>query len=179
MKSIIKVSSVVLGYVAAWLLADWATARFDARLTAGDPANASGGMAAFGVMVFFLQAFAVLAMFPTALGLWCLRTVPAVWERGGRWSRYLAATGVLALLLFVPILQLNRSLTLARNEWLTLAFLLVGVRLVGALVCGALDALCALFSPSSEPRRQFLQAFLVEAVVFVLGFALFLWWPRT
>ncbi len=176
MKSYQKIAFVLLGYAAAWMIAVSMADAFDAKISAADPANAGGGMAAFGVMLYFLWVFGVLAMMPTALAIWFLRPHHRAWEAGVKVSRFAAATAVAALIASVPFLWWARDAAMSKQIWVLLGLLAVGVRLVGSLACGAVDLVALLFAPKAEYRVKFFWTGVIEGLAFAGGYALFLFW---
>ena len=65
-----KIGLVIGGYILACLMAS--AAMYINGLFIQDPAQASGGMSAFGDMILFTGAFGFLALFPTGLGIYFL-----------------------------------------------------------------------------------------------------------
>jgi hypothetical protein len=76
MNALAKTCIVVLGYVAAWLIADQALALHQ-WLTAADSRGADG-MYAFGDSLFFIAAFCLVALVPTGAAIYFLRQSQAL-----------------------------------------------------------------------------------------------------
>lgn len=169
-----KIALVLLGYAAAFMIAVCITYVSDAMISTAD-----AGMAAGGAVMRFLLVFEILAMVPTALAIWFLSPpTTRAWDVGVKVSRFAAATGVVALIAFVPILWWERNPAMSAQVWMGLAMLVVGMRLVGSLVFGAVDLVALLFAPKAEYRVKFLQTGVIEGAVFAGGIALFLHWPH-
>src|SRR5262249_12966386 len=75
----VKVAIVFFGYVLAVLAAVGAGLIYDSRFSPADQ-QASGGMIAFGELMFGAGVFALLSTVPTALALWLARRHRGLWE---------------------------------------------------------------------------------------------------
>jgi hypothetical protein len=78
MKALVKIGTVLAGYVAAVLVANAAVAVRFAH-TCGTDAQASPGMYAFGEGLLFIAVFGAVALVPTGLALWFLRPFRWFW----------------------------------------------------------------------------------------------------
>src|SRR6516225_3865573 len=74
-----KAALVLAGYVLAMVAGVVATWLYDLRFSPADQ-QASGGMIAFGELMFGAGVFAVVAAVPTALALWFVRHHRGTWE---------------------------------------------------------------------------------------------------
>ncbi len=174
MKGYQKIALVLLGYVTALTVA----VSIDNLLHPIRPVENSG-MEAGGFVLHFLLLFGVLAMIPTALTIRFLSPPSTgAWDAGVKVSRLVAATGVVALIAFVPILWWERNPAMSQHVCVGLAMPVVGVRVVESLAFGAVDLVALLFAPKAEHQVKFFQTGVIEGAVFAGGVALFLHWPR-
>ena len=153
MKPSAKVALIAGGYVLAGLVARAAVAIHAAATSAGR--DASGGMFAFSDSLYFLAAFGLVALVPTAAALIVMRPYPRFWLALTITGVTLATSGLLAVLAFLlarggtvgPFLRTAAGLSLARilvAPLVTLLLLLAGV---------------------IAPTRGFRTALIVSAVV--------------
>jgi protein-S-isoprenylcysteine O-methyltransferase Ste14 len=94
-----KISMVSAGYLAALVLAFLAVAVRMAT-TSGPDAQASSGMYAFGDALLFVAVFGTVGLLPTGLGLVFLRPYRPFWLILSTIGAVIAATAVIALVLF-------------------------------------------------------------------------------
>src|SRR5262245_27189325 len=95
-----KAGLVIAGYaaaIAAGVAAGWL---YDLRMAAM-PYDTSGGMYAFGQLLAFLAAFLVVALVPTLLWLWSLRSHSGFWNGLALAAIAFAAAGLVAVLTVV------------------------------------------------------------------------------
>jgi len=152
-----KLGAVLAGYLAA-LLAAGAAAFVRQFLIPNDPA--SGGMQAFGDLLFFLGIFGVLALVPTAVGLFWLRPIGKFWLVFSLAALALAATG--------PVAALTVRADHAR--WVVLD--LLGLpRVLGTPLFALAFLVSAFLAPTRFSRRLLLAASACEIVV--AGYAIF------
>jgi hypothetical protein len=158
---------LVLGGYAVALAAAFAALAASALLAQDDPAQASGGMQAFGDLLLFVAVFCIVALVPTALALWFLRAVPTFWLVLSIVSLALAATGPIAAAMIQHMDRLAGALV---------AFLSL-LRVLGAPLLAVGFAICALIAPTGRSRGALLAAAAIEGAVgaymvlclFVLG----------
>jgi hypothetical protein len=100
MKALVKVGTVLAGYVAAVLVANAAVAVRFAH-TCGTDAQASAGMYAFGDGLLFVAVFSAVALIPTGLALYFLRPCRWFWVAHSITAIAIAATALLAAALCV------------------------------------------------------------------------------
>ena len=166
MSSLSKLGLVLGGYALA-LAAAFAVSAVSALLAPNDPAQASGGMQAFGDLILFVGVFGVLALVPTALALWFLRAFPTFWLALSIAALALAATGPIAAAMIQRMDQLAGVLV---------AFLGL-LRVLAAPLLALGFAICALIAPTGRSRGALLAAAVIEGAVgaylvfclFVLG----------
>jgi hypothetical protein len=149
-----KLGVVLAGYAAALLVAGVANYVLDRLNTSPD---ASGGMQAFGDSLRFLGLFGFLALVPTALALYFLRSSERFWRVFSIGCLALAATGPVAAVM----LGGNHE-----SPWAGLFFGLFGVlRALGAPLLGLGFLVCAAIAPSWRSRRLLIPAAGIEFAV--------------
>src|SRR5580765_6776521 len=99
MKTPAKIGLVAVGYVAA-ILAATAAVAIRTALTPDAVEQASSGMYAFGDALLFIGVFSVIALIPTGIALFFLRPYPRFWRIVSGLCLAVAATGVVAAVLF-------------------------------------------------------------------------------
>src|SRR5262245_36853269 len=162
MKPAVKFGAVALGYVVAFAVASIAVAVHVAG-TSGPEAQAASGMYAFGDLVLFCGVFAVVALIPTALALYWLRTHRPFWLGLAALGLTIAATGVAAAVLFAVGRQAVEPSPLA----LWAAFSVLRILAAPAFAMGFL--LAAVLAPYRQPRIAFAGAAAAEAAVSAYG----------
>jgi hypothetical protein len=101
MSKLFKLGLVLLGYVLAFVAAYIISWLRERALQEMDPAQFSGGMQAFGDMLFFLGLFGALSLIPTAMALWFLRPFLKFWNFLSIAALYMASTAPVAVILFL------------------------------------------------------------------------------
>ena len=153
-----KLGVVLAGYVVAFLVASAAVEAW-ARLHPSP--DSSGGMQAFGDSLRVLGLFGFLAVIPTALGLYFLRSSERFWRIFSIGCLALAATG--------PVF----ALMLGRHHaslWAGLVFGFFGVlRTMGAPLLGFGFLVCAAMAPNRRSRWLLLPAATIEFAVGAYG----------
>jgi len=154
-----KLGIVLAGYFIAGFAAFAICAVLD-RLNRS--ADSSGGMQAFGVMLGCLGLFGLLALIPTALGLYYLRAFQKFWTIFPMLSLGLAATGLVAALM------LGRTFS---APWAALIFGLLGLlKVLAAPLFGLAFLVCTVLAPTQRSRRVLLAAAAIEFTVGAYGF---------
>ena len=131
----------------------------------------SQGMRAFGDFLLFLASFGLLALIPTAIALWHLRSVPRFWHGVAVFALALAATAPVAAVVF------PHSESAGAAAWLGFLALL---RILGAPVPGLAWLIAALIAPAPGPRRILLISAAIEFSVSaytVFSLAVLKRWP--
>jgi hypothetical protein len=162
MNPAVKLGTVALGYVVAFAVASIAVAVRVAN-TSGPEAQASSGMYAFGDLVVFCGVFGVVALIPTALALYWLRTHRPFWLGLSALGVVIAATGVAAAVLFALGRQAVEPSPLA--IWAAFSVL----RILAAPGFAVAFLLAAVLAPFSVPRFAFSGAAAAEAAVTAYG----------
>jgi hypothetical protein len=161
MKPSSKVVVVAGGYMAAFLLAS-AVVAVRVAGTSGPDAQASSGMYAFGDALLFVAVFGVSALAPTGAALYFLRPYRRFWTGLAALGVAVAATGVVAVVLFAVGRQA------APSPLATLAGVSV-LRILVAPVLAPAFLVCTILSPQRSTRFAFLAAAVVEVVVSTYG----------
>lgn len=160
---------MAVGYVVCGLIASAMVAiRVDA--TGGAARQSAGGMYGFGDAVMFAGVFGVCALVPTSAALVMLRTNRPFWRALSASGLTLAATGVVAAILF----GMNLGGPTSRlAQWSAISVL----RILATPLVALAFLMCAGLSPSRGFRFSFLIAAAVEVAVGVFGAVdLFLHW---
>ena len=132
-----KAALIAGGYVLAWLVAR-AVVAIHVAATSGADRDGAQGMFAFGDSLYFLAAFGLVALVPTAAALIVMRPYPRFWLGITITGVTLATSGLLAVLAFLlarggtmgPFLRTAAGLSVARilvAPLVTLLLLLAGV----------------------------------------------------
>src|SRR5579863_9161831 len=154
MSRLSKLGLVLSGYAAAMVIAFAVSYLLDLLNRSSD---ASGGMQAFGDFLRFLAIFGVLALSPTALALYFLRSFEKFWAALSIGSLTLAALGVLAALL------VGRT---QHSSWANSVVSFLGLmKILGAPLFGFGFLIFALFAPSRRSRWVFVTAAAIEFAV--------------
>jgi len=127
-----------------------------------DPSQASGGMQAFGDLLFLAGLFGFLSILPTALALYFLRQSEKFWTVLSIASVALAATGPLAA---ATIRSLDRS----NSSFALLGFFQL-LRVLGAFLLGLGFLVAAVFAPFRRARVLLLVSAGFEGVVSAYAF---------
>lgn len=160
MNKLLKVVLVITGYLGAFLAAGITFAFCQARAS-DDPAVYNSGMAAGGDGILVLAVFGAVALLPTALALYFLRSHEKFWNVFSILALALAATGPFAEVLGALIAKFQLD---QQPLWALLGFVSL-LRAGAAILLIAAFLLCALLAPQKPARRRFLMAAGIEAVV--------------
>ncbi|PYM08414.1 MAG: hypothetical protein DMD82_02570 [Candidatus Rokuibacteriota bacterium] len=153
-----KAALVCAGYVLALIAGGVASHMYNARVSAL-PFDTSGGMYAAGELLSALGAFLVVALVPTALGLWFLRRNGTLWRWIGFTALGFASAGLVAVLLPLMIHTPPRDPVL-------MAFSLLGLaQLLGVPLWTLALVLFALIAPTRPARRLLGAAIGIELVI--------------
>lgn len=150
--------SIATGYLLAAILATAGVWLYHSLATL-DPAEASGGMAAFGDLVLFMALFSLAALLPTAKILRLLRGSQAFWTGWSSLSLLVTATGV-----FMSALILAPGLVRA-GAFPTLD-MLAPLRVLIAAPLAMIFALSALVAPGVRAKWVFLICTGIELIGF-------------
>jgi hypothetical protein len=163
-----KAGLVLAGYglaVAASVVAGWL---YDLRFSPTDQ-QASGGMIAFGELMFGAGVFAAVSAVPTALGLWWVRRHRGTWEWFSIASLAFALVGVLGVLALLTATR--ESAGTPAIAWMSV----LGIAQVfGAPIWIGGFALFAWLAPGRDLRRRMLVAVAIEIAIGVAGLARYL-----
>jgi len=167
LKTSTRLLLLLAGFAAAFALSVGALL---IRLSLPEPtdAAASAGMSAFGDALFFLAAFGVLSMVPTAAGLWLFRDSPTLWRVLAALALLVAASGLAAIALIAA--QRWRPEILAKPVT-GLATDLSVLRLLPAPLIMFALAVAGIIAPPSPARRTIWLCLGVEALVGVAAVA--------
>jgi len=157
-RALLKIGSVVSGYVAAFVIASAVTA-VRVALTSGPDAAAYSGMLAFGDAFLWLNVFGICASVPTAAALYFLRPYRRFWELVGLTAVVVAATGVMSAVLY----YFGRAAE--GLEFLGAWAQISPLRMLIAPLLALIFLVCALVAPRGSPRIALLLAALMEMVV--------------
>ncbi|HEX4825801.1 MAG TPA: hypothetical protein VFV19_15980 [Candidatus Polarisedimenticolaceae bacterium] len=155
MKPAAKVALIAGGYVAAWLAAKAVVAIHGAGRHGAEAMNV------FGDSLYFLAAFGLVALIPTAVALISLRPYPRFWLGLTITGVTLATSGLLAVTAFLlarggrmgPFMQTAAGLSVIR------------------ILAAPLVTLLLLVAGVTAPTRGWRIALLVSAAVECVGFA--------
>ncbi|MBI5568011.1 MAG: hypothetical protein HY870_24145 [Chloroflexi bacterium] len=167
MTRLVKASLVLGGYAAAFFAAS-ATVAVHIALTSGPVAQASSGMYAFGDFVLFVAVFGLLALVPTALGLYFLRPIGKFWSSLSVLAVVVAVSGVVA----AGLIMLTFG-TITGTIWNFISAILL-LRVMGAPLLAVGDLVSALIAPAKQPRRRLLIGAAIECAVSVFAALRFL-----
>jgi len=160
---LIKIGAVLVGYIAAFLIAS--AAMWLCMLhTQGPQVQASDGMSDFGDLFLFLYVFGIAALFPTGLALYFFRPARAFWAVLSIVCLTIAVTG-----LFSAIVIALASSQPYQSFWGTLASIGVLPMLVAPLLALAFG-LATSFAPARRSRWTLFGATLIEGVVATYAF---------
>lgn len=150
-----KIGIVLAGYVIAPLAA-FAAIYLRDLATAGTDAQASSGMYAFGDSILFLVVFGVLALAPTALGLYFLRPFEKLWTGLALLCLAFSIAGLVAVLANATLI--HASTDYQSNPYLALLSLAGVLDIFGAPLFLVAYLLLALIAPSWRSRLLLLVA---------------------
>ena len=158
---VVKVAIVLAGYVVAIEVAN-VTLLLYQLATQGPDAQASAGMYAFGDFTLYVTVFCLMALIPTGLGLWFLRSSGRFWN--------LMSKGVLAFAMTGP----PAALVLRFMSGFPLLSALAFFRVFAAPLLYLGFMLCAFIARERADRRRLFVATLLELLVTLyLLFSLF------
>jgi 23S rRNA (adenine1618-N6)-methyltransferase len=140
MRAPAKVGIVVVGYLAALVVAWIATMAYIGLTPAVDRHGASG-MTAFGDGLLFLAAFGVVAVPATGAGLYFLRPYPAAWRVLSVAAVVLNATGIAAVGLYFA--GRDAAAGSALSQWSALAVFRILMAPLAGLALADLRRVCA------------------------------------
>ena len=152
-----KILLVLGGYVLAFLIA-LGGAVLQSVLKSADITQGSPGMSAFGDLMFFMGAFALLCVPPTLLGLWFLRKSTLFWN--------LAAGAVLAFAFTAPLAEGTRSYIQwagLYHDWGVWVDLVALLRTFGTPILAIASGLCAFIAPTPKTRWALCLAAAIES----------------
>jgi hypothetical protein len=152
-------AAIVLGGYVASLLAAYAAVHVRNATLDVSPADASGGMYAFGDMLLFLGVFGVCSLVPTVLALWFLRGVPRLWTILSAIAIALAAGAVISACI-LPLTARTASPPAAVAAISFVALLLM----FAAPILAAAFLLSAVVAPTRRTRLMLAGAAAVEVV---------------
>jgi len=166
----VKAAIVLGGYSFACLVSFVAVAVYDRRFSPADNQQ-MGGMIAGGEMMYGAGVFVLVALVPTALGLWFLRRHRPSWS--------VLSIGCLAFALF-GLAAAFRMLAARSTPSPALAlFDLFGLaQLLGSPLWIAAFGLFALLAPARDLRIRMLVALGIEVVIAGCAFVHFVAAPR-
>jgi hypothetical protein len=156
MKTLSKVGVVLGGYAAAFSVACVLVYIRQLR-TSGPDAQASAGMYAWGDFTLFVTSFTVMALIPTALGLYFLRPYKNFWIVLSVAAIAVAITGPVGAALSALCLNFPRL----GSPWQMLGALGF-LRAMGAPLLAMTFLVCAAFAPAKRPRWAMLTATVFE-----------------
>lgn len=152
-------ATVILGLVASVGVA-MAAVWLRAYLFPLPPAEASGGMAAFGDFLLFVGVFSLAAIVPTALLFRMLQSSPAFWIVWSSVAALLTATGLVAGVAYV-------TPSLIRAQQFQMIHTIAPLRVLGAVPLAIGFILSAVLAPQRGTKKIFLGCAGVEFVTTV------------
>ena len=158
MRPLLKVSVVLAGYVATFVLASMVVA-VRVALASEPDAQASSGMYAFGDAALWVAVVGTVGPLPTGLALFFLRPVRTSWTLLAGVGLVVAATGAAALILYI----VGRAAT--PPSVLSAAAALTPLRMLPAPLFAVAFLVGGLISPYQAPRWTLWAAAGVEIVV--------------
>lgn len=156
-----KLAIVLAGYALALLAGCASMVIYDHRFSPADQ-QAYGGMIAGGEMMYGGGVVALLALIPTALALWFIRTARWIWLVFAIAGLAFAIAGLAA-----TITLLATSGHMDRSVPLMISDLLATVQMFGSPIWVAGFGLFALLAPTPALRRSMLVAVAFEVVIAV------------
>ena len=158
LRPLLKISVVLAGYVATFVLASMVVA-VRVALTSGPDVQASSGMYAFGDAALWVAVVGTVGLLPTGLALFFLRPVRTFWTLLAGVGLVVAATGAAALILYI----VGRAAT--PPSVLSAAAALTPLRMLPAPLFAVAFLVGGLISPYQAPRWTLWAAAGVEIVV--------------
>ncbi len=159
MKGRTTVAVVVGGYIAA-LVVGAAAVALRSWMFPLPPAEASGGMAGFGDLLFFGLVAGVASLVPSGIALRGLRTAQSFWRPASFTVLAVAVTGPLAIAIFA-----TESHRPDPSAFVAMLGFFSLMRLFGSPVLTPLWSLSALLCPEQPARRTLFAAAALEALV--------------
>jgi hypothetical protein len=153
-----KAGVVIAGYAAAVGAGALAAWLYDVQMAAM-PYDTSGGMYAGGQILQSLAAFLVVALVPTLLWLWFLRSHTRFWNGLGLAAIAFATVGLIAVLM--PLASRGST----QNVGLLLLSLIALSQLLGVPGWCVAFGLCACIAPTWQARRKLIIAVGIELVI--------------
>jgi len=144
---------LVAALAAGWLY-DWRMSKM--------PYDTSGGMYAGGEMLTSIAVFLAVALLPTLLGLWYLRTNHRAWRLLESAALVFAAVGLVASLTF--------GHTPGRSGAMVLLELLGLAQLLGVPLWALAFTVFAVLAPKRESRRALVVSVAIELVIGAVAF---------
>jgi len=154
-----KVGVLIAGYVLALAASVVGTMLYDSRFSPADQ-QASGGMIAFGELMFGAGVFAFLSLPPTALALWFARRHRATWEAWTIGGLAFALGGVVAVFTL-----LTATSTSVHNPTIALLSVFAIAQMFGAPIWIGGFALLAILAPARDLKRRLLVATAIEIAI--------------
>ena len=143
--------AAALGIGAVWL---------HAALFPLPPAEASGGMAAFGDFILFVGVFTVAAIFPTIRLLKLLHGSPLFWSACSVAAVLVTMTGIVAGATYLlPGLR--------NQEELAAVLMFAPLRILGAFPLSIASALAGVVAPRKTESKILLGCASLEALIFI------------
>jgi hypothetical protein len=167
MRTLAKVTLVVLGYIGALAIAIAATSLYIAATDTADR-DTYGAMFAFGDSLLFLGIFGLAAVLPTCAALYFLRPYRPFWRALSITAVAIATSGAVAFCVFLAMRGADPNSP--ASVWPALAVLRILVAPLFALAF----LVSALFAPSRIPRIALLAATSLE--VFASLYYVFMWY---
>lgn len=161
-----KAALVAGGYALAVVLASAVVAVHSSSLDLS-PAEASGGMHAFGDALLFLGVFGVASLPATGAALYFLRAYQGFWAALALLGLAVATTGVLCAVLYLA----GRGIASPSPLAVAAAFSVLRILVAPLLALSFL--LAAVLSPHRGPKLSLLAATAMEAGV--TAFAVLIW----
>ncbi|MEP7156091.1 MAG: hypothetical protein ABI905_09975 [Betaproteobacteria bacterium] len=163
LKTLAKTVVVLLGYMAAWWIADQVVGIHVAK-TAADSKGADG-MYAFADSILFLGVFGLIALVPTGAALYFLWQGKSPWTGVSNIALAIALTAPVAALVMIVTLWSDSTTVFVPPDFLT-SFAILRLMVSPLLLLVFLG--CSAFVPASPPRKKFFMASGLEAVSFIL-----------
>ena len=159
-----KLAIVLAGYALALVVGVAGTALYDMRFSPADQ-QASGGMIAFGEMMFGAGVFAAIAALPTALALWFVRRHRGTWEFFTISALAFALMGVAS----VFVLLTSTVQTVVTPATAVLSVLAIA-QMFGAPIWIGGFALFAWLAPARDLRQRMIVAIAIEIGIGISGY---------
>jgi len=165
-KTLVKLGVILAGYVIAFLAA-WTAVYIGQRHRPDTWVQASAGMYAFGDTLLFAAVCGFIALFPTALALYFLRSFQTFWAIFSTACLALAVTGPIAA--FVYMFASGRALP----PFWTLPVFFSILRVLGSPLFAAAFLMSAFLAPARRSRWLLLGAAAIECAVSAFVFVHF------